>query len=86
MKDFVESKYFESFDLITCNPPYFKYKEDSLINDNIVVSVKYPNPCNSLIKVPTKDVYTGALENEEYYFIIDSDYMIINRKTKGAKK
>lgn len=41
---------------------------------------------NSLIKVPTKDVYTGALENEEYYFIIDSDYMIINRKTKGAKK
>lgn len=40
----------------------------------------------SLIKVPTKDVYTGALENEEYYFIIDSDYMIVNRKIQGAKK
>lgn len=25
----------ESFDVVTCNPPYFKYQHDSLINDNI---------------------------------------------------
>ena len=24
----------ESFDVVTCNPPYFKYQENSLINDN----------------------------------------------------
>lgn len=24
----------ESFDIVTCNPPYFKYKKDSLINEN----------------------------------------------------
>lgn len=24
----------ESFDVVTCNPPYFKYKEDSLVNLN----------------------------------------------------
>jgi tRNA1(Val) A37 N6-methylase TrmN6 len=24
----------ESFDIVTCNPPYFKYQEDSLINEN----------------------------------------------------
>ena len=24
----------EEFDVITCNPPYFKYKGDSLVNDN----------------------------------------------------
>ena len=24
----------ESFDVVTCNPPYFKYQEDSLINQN----------------------------------------------------
>ena len=24
----------EEFDIITCNPPYFKYKSDSLVNDN----------------------------------------------------
>ncbi len=25
----------ESFDVVTCNPPYFKYLKDSLINENI---------------------------------------------------
>ena len=29
----------DSFDLITCNPPYFKNKEDSIINENIVKSI-----------------------------------------------
>ena len=24
----------ESFDVVTCNPPYFKYQNDSLINEN----------------------------------------------------
>ena len=25
----------ETFDIVTCNPPYFKYNSDSLVNDNI---------------------------------------------------
>ena len=25
----------ESFDIVTCNPPYFKYQDDSFINNNI---------------------------------------------------
>lgn len=29
----------ESFDIVTCNPPYFKYKSDSLINDNYKKSI-----------------------------------------------
>lgn len=29
----------ESFDVVTCNPPYFKYQEDSLINENTGKSV-----------------------------------------------
>lgn len=29
----------DSFDLITCNPPYFKYKKESLINENEVKSI-----------------------------------------------
>ena len=34
-------KYFETdtFDLITCNPPYFKLNEDSILNDNSVKSI-----------------------------------------------
>ena len=29
----------ETFDIITCNPPYFKNKEDSIINENKVKSI-----------------------------------------------
>ena len=29
----------ETFDIITCNPPYFKKKENSIINENIVKSI-----------------------------------------------
>ena len=29
----------DTFDLITCNPPYFKYNDTSLINDNIIKSI-----------------------------------------------
>jgi tRNA1(Val) A37 N6-methylase TrmN6 len=34
-------KYFETdtFDLITCNPPYFKLNNDSILNDNSVKSI-----------------------------------------------
>lgn len=31
LKDVYQDSY---FDVVTCNPPYFKYQEDSLINDN----------------------------------------------------
>ena len=29
----------ESMDIVTCNPPYFKYKKDSLVNENDVKSI-----------------------------------------------
>lgn len=29
----------ESVDIVTCNPPYFKYKDSSLINDNDIKSI-----------------------------------------------
>lgn len=28
-----------NFDIITCNPPYFKYQKDSIINENMVKSI-----------------------------------------------
>ena len=34
MKDFVNSEYFESFDIITCNPPYFKVNDKNYFNDS----------------------------------------------------
>ncbi len=35
MKDYVSNETFESFDLITCNPPYFKVNDKNFFNDNI---------------------------------------------------
>ena len=35
MKDYVSGEIFESFDLITCNPPYFKVNDKNFFNDNI---------------------------------------------------
>ena len=35
MKDYISDKTYESFDLITCNPPYFKVNDKNYFNDNI---------------------------------------------------
>ena len=34
MKDFADGDFFESFDLITCNPPYFKVNDKNYFNDS----------------------------------------------------
>lgn len=39
VKDIAQKYESDSFDLITCNPPYFKLKETSIINDNDIKSV-----------------------------------------------
>ena len=39
VKDIAQKYESDSFDLITCNPPYFKLKESSIINDNDIKSV-----------------------------------------------
>ena len=35
MKDYVNDQNFESFDLITCNPPYFKVNDKNYFNESI---------------------------------------------------
>lgn len=51
-KDYFDS---ESFDIITCNPPYFKYKEGSLINDNYVKTV-----ARHEVKIKLDDILSNA--------------------------
>lgn len=34
MKDFADGEYFESFDLVTCNPPYFRVNDKNYFNDS----------------------------------------------------
>ena len=35
MKNFANSEYFECFDLVTCNPPYFKVNDKNYFNESI---------------------------------------------------
>jgi len=45
----------ESVDVVTCNPPYFKYKDDSLINDNMVLTI-----ARHEVKLKLEDVIKNA--------------------------
>ena len=38
-KDIINDYETDTFDLITCNPPYFKYEETSIINENDIKSI-----------------------------------------------
>ena len=53
----------DTFDLITCNPPYFKYKDTSIENDNKIKSIARHEICISLediIKISKKLLKNGA--------------------------
>ena len=39
VKDIVNDYETDTFDLITCNPPYFRYNKESILNDNEVKSI-----------------------------------------------
>ena len=45
----------ESFDVVTCNPPYFKYLESSLINDNSGKSI-----ARHEVKIKLEDIIVKA--------------------------
>lgn len=58
-------KYFETdtFDLITCNPPYFKYNETSLLNKNDVKSLarhEISIDLDSIMKIAKKLLKNGG--------------------------
>lgn len=59
------TNYFETdtFDLITCNPPYFKYIDSSLINENDVKSIarhEISININDIMKISKKLLKNGA--------------------------
>ena len=45
----------ESVDVVTCNPPYFKYKDDSLVNGNMVLTI-----ARHEVKLKLEDVIKNA--------------------------
>lgn len=51
IKNLVDEKYEGKYDVVTCNPPYFKYKEGSLINLNKNKMIARHEVCTNLEEV-----------------------------------
>ena len=45
----------ESFDVITCNPPYFKYQNNSLVNENEILTI-----ARHEVKLRLEDIFVSA--------------------------
>lgn len=52
MKEFVSNDLLNSFDLVTCNPPYFKYNELSSLNESI-----YKLIARHEVKIKLSDIF-----------------------------
>lgn len=64
------SKYFkfEQFDVVTCNPPYFKTKNKELLNDNHIKSIARHEICLDLDKVC--NIASNNLKNKGVFAIV----------------
>lgn len=51
IKNLLDVKYKGKYDVVTCNPPYFKYKEGSLINQNKNKMIARHEVCTNLEEV-----------------------------------
>ena len=60
------SKYYEtdSFDVITCNPPYFKFNDTKMVNENKIKSIaRHEIMCNldNILEISKKMLRTGGV-------------------------
>ena len=64
-----------NFDIVTCNPPYFKYEKNSIINDNKVKSI-----ARHEIEINLEEVISIAYQNlkvkGKFYLVHRSDRLI----------
>ena len=60
----------ESVDVVTCNPPYFKYKDDSLVNDNMVLTI-----ARHEVKLKLEDV----IKNSRYVLKNGGTFAMVHR-------
>lgn len=79
-----------NFDIVTCNPPYFKYTENSIINENEIKSI-----ARHEIKITLEDIIKIAANQlkakGKFYIVHRSDRLIeiinyLNKYNFGIKK
>lgn len=79
-----------NFDIVTCNPPYFKYTKNSIINENEIKSIarhEIKITLEDIIKIATKQLKAKG----KFYIIHRSDRLIeiinyLNKYNFGIKK
>jgi len=71
------SNYFpgNNFDIITCNPPYFKYEKSSIINKNIVKSIARHEIEITLEEII--DIASKLLKSKGHFYIVHRSDRII---------
>ena len=79
-----------NFDIVTCNPPYFKFTENSIINENEIKSI-----ARHEIKITLEDIIKRAANQLQakgkFYIVHRSDRLIeiinyLNKYNFGIKK
>lgn len=79
-----------NFDIVTCNPPYFKYTKNSIINENEIKSIarhEIKITLEDIIKIATKQLKAKG----KFYIVHRSDRLIeiincLNKYNFGIKK
>lgn len=79
-----------NFDIVTCNPPYFKYTKNSIINENEIKSIarhEIKITLEDIIKIATKQLKVKG----KFYIVHRSDRLIeiinyLNKYNFGIKK
>lgn len=79
-----------NFDIVTCNPPYFKYTKNSIINENEIKSIarhEIKITIEDIIKIATKQLKAKG----KFYIVHRSDRLIeiinyLNKYNFGIKK
>lgn len=79
-----------NFDIVTCNPPYFKYTKNSIINENEIKSIarhEIKITLEDIIKIVTKQLKAKG----KFYIVHRSDRLIeiinyLNKYNFGIKK
>lgn len=79
-----------NFDIVTCNPPYFKYTKNSIINENEIKSIarhEIKITLENIIKIAAKQLKAKG----KFYIVHRSDRLIeiinyLNKYNFGIKK
>lgn len=70
----IDSK--NKYDIVTCNPPYFIYHDDKVLNDNQVLAKARHEISTNLDEVVR--IAAASLKNGGYFYLVHTSYRIVD--------